>query len=1176
MILMCKKFIFICVFFVLCILLVGCTDDKKSENIVTNTEEITYYKVTVDGVLQLVIEGEKAVMPSLEKTGFALEGFTCNGQPYDWNSPVLQDLVITSNWSPILPPTQIGFDVSLSVGDATSYWEAEYSFEGITFKVDVTDHNLINNPIDKGMSDNVELVVQCIDSLKYDVGYTINFMCNAEGKYWIRKAKNSSSFLDEGEISNFAKKGINFDFTHELTENGYRVKVFFSWEILNTSYEEGYGNVRFIPSMRNTERTSSTFDFYKEHSCSWGKPYTFVVVDKENRFVTREYKPTNINEAFMNSEIYDQKRLTDNLAVLDGCEASLTARLKVGAMLFKDRNYGINPNALCEDLIGKSYLYDSINGCYGKVTKAGYVILIMPAENYTELCDRVELDGFTQIGKVDRPIASQVVDSILVDPICYYVKWCEEGEIIAYGKYALVVFDELEVVDLDEVWSFTPATFHTDFSNHELIDRHWQGCPTIARTNGGRLFASWVTGDSNEPKDENYEPIVYSDDNGLTWHNLWWISNEHPEAQTNDTQFWVDPDGRLWMCYVQRRKPGGFDKNSGVWAVVIDNPDMDIEELKNMEIKPRRLFDGLLRNNFLVLSDGTWLAAPNDFVDENNTIVYASTDKGKTWTVRGGAYLPIATNFDETILYEKEDGSIWMMVRNTSGKIVECYSYDKGYTWTEAQQTEFNNASTRFNLMKLPSGNLILINNNNSAARNNLTAYLSLDDGVTWPYTMMIDSTYTSYPDIEYNPKTNEIYVIYDQYRTDQGNIHMAVFTEEYLMKHSVIDSDMIYHVACPSRESNSDAEGSYLGDSLWYEKSNGWNLENDNGTNPVAIQMGVGTQYISFKEGLLNNFYVETKVHAHSIVNRDGYPKFGIVLRSADDKQIFYYINGESWFSGTKAWHVGYVENYNWGNEVEVPASIDYVNDYVTLGLMKEGNKFSFYVNGYLVLEGDNLAGMNASSMVEVQFVTFNTRVTYKDYFLTSNTEEAKMKYKNVSIDVLYLGDSFISYKYWKNFNEEMTGINLGVSGTEVSYWINLVDYIALYNPKTIVMHIGVNDLDRGKTGIKTSNLIKQLLETLHEKLPEAKILYISANPSQSYWDRHTEIDISNELVKGYCEEQDYLYYLDFAKNLYLSDKTYVKTSLEIDGLHLNQLGYELWNKEINNALLQMKGADE
>ena len=47
--------------------------------------------------------------------------------------------------------------------------------------------------------------------------------------------------------------------------------------------------------------------------------------------------------------------------------------------------------------------------------------------------------------------------------------------------------------------------------------RAWQGCPTIARTKGGRLFAGWYTGGLLEPWIDNYNVLIQSDDNGDTW-----------------------------------------------------------------------------------------------------------------------------------------------------------------------------------------------------------------------------------------------------------------------------------------------------------------------------------------------------------------------------------------------------------------------------------------------------------------------------------------------------------------------------------------------------------------------------------------------------------------------------------------------------------------------------------
>lgn len=47
--------------------------------------------------------------------------------------------------------------------------------------------------------------------------------------------------------------------------------------------------------------------------------------------------------------------------------------------------------------------------------------------------------------------------------------------------------------------------------------RQFQGCPTIAVTRGGRIFLGWYAGGTKEPHMDNYNLLVYSDDNGETW-----------------------------------------------------------------------------------------------------------------------------------------------------------------------------------------------------------------------------------------------------------------------------------------------------------------------------------------------------------------------------------------------------------------------------------------------------------------------------------------------------------------------------------------------------------------------------------------------------------------------------------------------------------------------------------
>ena len=58
--------------------------------------------------------------------------------------------------------------------------------------------------------------------------------------------------------------------------------------------------------------------------------------------------------------------------------------------------------------------------------------------------------------------------------------------------------------------------YPTDRRYAESI-RLYQGCPTVAVTRGGRLFAGWYSGGTTEPHMDNYNLMVQSDDGGKSW-----------------------------------------------------------------------------------------------------------------------------------------------------------------------------------------------------------------------------------------------------------------------------------------------------------------------------------------------------------------------------------------------------------------------------------------------------------------------------------------------------------------------------------------------------------------------------------------------------------------------------------------------------------------------------------
>lgn len=316
-----------------------------------------------------------------------------------------------------------------------------------------------------------------------------------------------------------------------------------------------------------------------------------------------------------------------------------------------------------------------------------------------------------------------------------------------------------------------PATLLTT-PGPEYADaqRHWQGIPGIERAPGGRLWATWYTGERGEGPG-NVVLLVSSGDDGHTWSGPTLVVRPpDPRCRCYDPCLWLDPCGRLWLFWAQSE--GFNDGRAGVWASVAPDPDQAAPQWG----APRRLCHGVMMNKPLVLSTGEWClpaavwgAMPphrEDCASERFSNFVVSTDQGGTWTRRGGADVPKRA-FDEHMVVERRDGSLWMLVRRGDG-IGEAVSHDRGATWQANPAVAIPGPNARFFLRRLASGRLLLVNHARSDSRSHLTATLSDDDGRTWHGGLLLDERAgVSYPDGVQAPD-GTLYVIYDYRRGDQ------------------------------------------------------------------------------------------------------------------------------------------------------------------------------------------------------------------------------------------------------------------------------------------------------------------------------------------------------------------------------------------------------------------------
>lgn len=316
--------------------------------------------------------------------------------------------------------------------------------------------------------------------------------------------------------------------------------------------------------------------------------------------------------------------------------------------------------------------------------------------------------------------------------------------------------------------------------------RMFQGIPGLSRAANGRLWALWYAGGTGEGE-LNYVVLVTSGDDGKTWSGPKLVIDPPGPVRAYDPAIWHDPSGRMWVFWAQSYR--WWDGRSGVWAIATD--DSDQENPKWTE--PRRLCNGIMMNKPTVLSNGDWLLPVAiwkqpakesiehrfDLPEERGGNIFISKDQGKTFQLLGQTDVPERT-FDEHMIVERKDNSLWTLVRTRYG-IGESISTDGGKTWSKGKASDIPHVNARFFIRRLKSGNLLMVRHNpaDKKSRRDLTAFLSQDDGKTWQGGLLLDErSGVSYPDgVQSDDGT--IYIIYDFARTRDKKILMATFTEE-------------------------------------------------------------------------------------------------------------------------------------------------------------------------------------------------------------------------------------------------------------------------------------------------------------------------------------------------------------------------------------------------------------
>ena len=345
-------------------------------------------------------------------------------------------------------------------------------------------------------------------------------------------------------------------------------------------------------------------------------------------------------------------------------------------------------------------------------------------------------------------------------------------------------------------------------SRYRINLRVFQGCPQIEIADNGRLWAAWIA--SNEVAERaflhdangkmikpskdapshygQFAVIATSSDGGKTWEELFAFDpREQLGATSSDILLWKDKLGKIRVVVVRNMYVNdGELGNTTSWEFTMQKP-----ENKNPEFSKPRL---LGRYNMAVIKpllfeDGSILR-PGDLYWE-----FACPDRAKFVKENSEGEIEFVSHlhcpgisFAEQAVFQRKDSSLLSLARMIGDVPKVFKSEDGGRSWSELGQFSMKvGVDTKTVWGRLKSGNIIMVANDVSKeeskkihSRSKMTAFLSEDDGKTFPYKLLLDErSSVSYPSFSEGPD-GFIYIAYDNGRGEKGKheILMAKITE--------------------------------------------------------------------------------------------------------------------------------------------------------------------------------------------------------------------------------------------------------------------------------------------------------------------------------------------------------------------------------------------------------------
>ncbi|HXB93442.1 MAG TPA: SGNH/GDSL hydrolase family protein [Puia sp.] len=193
---------------------------------------------------------------------------------------------------------------------------------------------------------------------------------------------------------------------------------------------------------------------------------------------------------------------------------------------------------------------------------------------------------------------------------------------------------------------------------------------------------------------------------------------------------------------------------------------------------------------------------------------------------------------------------------------------------------------------------------------------------------------------------------------------------------------------------------------------------------------------------------------------------------------------------------------------------------------------------------------------------------VWYENEVLRLEKEKGSLSYDP---QLVFYGSS--SIRLWETLYNDFAAykpVNLGFGGSTLAACVWFFDrLLAPYQPASLIVYAGDNDLGDGRHPEEVLIFFQQLVSRARKRFGDIPLAFISIKPSITRWNIVDSIRYTNRLIEEEIKREGGNLHFINVYNRMTDNSGYPKREfLDPDGLHISDKGYALWKEIVQKYL--------